>query len=254
MNEHIIEKLPHNIYSIWFSLDSLKQKLYNKIRKGSDFNLVIKNIKLLRKLRPEIPIHIQSVVMKRNIKELPNFIKFAKKLNATVNFVYPVIMLPEMYKEHIHLYKESKIYLKKAEELAKKLNVKLFSKPLQPEMGYKYVWCTEPWRVPFISLNGNIFSCCFMYRVPNPIKSYSENYCGVNIQVPLKNYIMGNIYRTPFKKIWNGAEYKLLRRTVKETQVHKKITIEQLNEMRRNMGKERFSYCRVCLWRWGCAC
>lgn len=254
MNEHIIKKLPNNIYSIWCSVDSLKPELYNKMRVGSNLDWVIGNMNLLKRLRPDIPIHIQTLVMKRNMEELPNIIEFAKELKATVNVLYPIITIRELYNEHIHAYRESEIYLKRAEKLAKKLNVKMFSRPLKPEMSYKYVWCTEPWRQPYISLNGNIFSCCFIHRGPNPSKPYNEHYCGVDVPIPLNNYIMGNIFETPFEKIWNSKDYMLLRRTVKETRMHKKLTIQQLNDMRKNVDKGKFPYCKVCLWRWGCAC
>jgi MoaA/NifB/PqqE/SkfB family radical SAM enzyme len=254
LTESKIKSLPKNVKEIFVSIDSLDRELYKKIRINSDLDIVIKNLKNLRKLRPEIKLTVQTLILKSNLKELQDFVKFAHELKADLNFIIPSVGLKEIEDQHPHLYiKEFSKYLALAENEAKKLNVRLFSRPKQPEMNPSYVFCNEPWRCPYIALNGNVFPCCFAYRTPEPKAPIPEYYCGLKIDFPAENYVMGNIFEQDFEKIWNNKKYRELRRVVRNTFVNKKLSPEELNEIRKTV-KGGFDYCRVCLWRWGCAC
>ncbi len=68
-----------------FSIDSPIKETYEFIRKGASFEKLISNILLLNKIKEEMKsnakFNINMVVMKRNYKEIPDMIKFAKKYN-----------------------------------------------------------------------------------------------------------------------------------------------------------------------------
>lgn len=255
LNKNNIKKLPKNVKQIYISIDSLNPKIYEKIRVNSKLSLVISNLKKLRRLRPEIKVTIQTLITKHNFRELIKFVNFANSIGANLNFILPMISFKELHDLHPHLYKEFPKEIKKAEELAKKLKVSLLSKPLQPEMNEKYVFCNEPWRCPYISLNGDVFACSFMFRVPEPKRSLTEHYYGVDVKVPVHKYIMGNLFNERFEDIWNNEKYKKLRKVVKSSITKKKLTPAQLNEIRKSIDSEKdFNYCKICLWRWNCSC
>jgi MoaA/NifB/PqqE/SkfB family radical SAM enzyme len=71
---------------IYISVDGSTEKIYENIRKGSDFNKIVKNIKNLIKYRnckgSKTEIHLIFTIQKQNVEDLPNFIKFSEKLGV----------------------------------------------------------------------------------------------------------------------------------------------------------------------------
>jgi MoaA/NifB/PqqE/SkfB family radical SAM enzyme len=51
--------------------------------------------------------------------------------------------------------------------------------------------CFRPWRVTYITVNGNVLPCCI-----SPFAT--TDYPGL---------ILGNAFQTPFAEIWNDAKY-----------------------------------------------
>ena len=85
LNEKNINKLVRMNAVLDFSIDSPIKETYEFIRKGASFEKLISNILLLNKIKEEMKsnakFNINMVVMKRNYKEIPDMIKFAKKYN-----------------------------------------------------------------------------------------------------------------------------------------------------------------------------
>ena len=85
LNEKNINKLIKMNAVLNFSIDSPIKETYEFIRKGAKFENLIYNILLLNKIKKEMKsnakFNINMVVMKRNYKEIPDMIKFAKKYN-----------------------------------------------------------------------------------------------------------------------------------------------------------------------------
>lgn len=67
------------------SIDSADENTYEKIRRGSSFKKLIKNINLLNKYKQkynsDIQMHINFVILKENYNEILDIIDFAKKYN-----------------------------------------------------------------------------------------------------------------------------------------------------------------------------
>jgi len=129
-------------YRISFSLDAATKDTYYKIR-GKDLERVLKNIRYLQDYKRKTGISnpsvfINMVLSRTNIKDLPKFIKLAYGLDAQVELnnlaidkSYESIQIKrgdafsfnyrtEILTAYPALYKK---YLKKAEELGRKLNV-----------------------------------------------------------------------------------------------------------------------------------
>jgi radical SAM protein with 4Fe4S-binding SPASM domain len=200
-----IEKLVKlQIDKIFISLDGATKETYEKIRVGSNFDKVIENVKHLIRLKkekkayfPEINFHF--VAIKENYKEMPQFVElvhFITGKNTNIQF-----------SQLLHNFKEVKdLFIKIPEEIrkitearAKHLKIRLswnadatINKPPIKK-------CTE-WTMPFIFVTGEVIPCCAKNEA--------------NQRSLQKQTSMGNIFQTPFKKIWYGQEYTKLKKMI----------------------------------------
>jgi len=73
------------LYDINVSIDSPIRETYEKIRVGGNFEVLLKNLEFISKLRKEGAIKnfvLTSVLQRLNIAELPKFVKYAISINA----------------------------------------------------------------------------------------------------------------------------------------------------------------------------
>lgn len=187
------------------SLDAASSKTYQKIRIGSSFDRVVTNIKNLRKLKkkkaahyPEIMFHY--IISKENIHEVLDYISLVKKImgDERTSILFTGVL---------HPFKEIKdIVVDIPDELAEKANEKC------RRFGIKVAWnrnvglekdpiykCNE-WTMPFIFVDGTVIPCCATNELND--RRY---------QVKTS---MGNIFNTPFKKMWYGRQYSQLRQMI----------------------------------------
>jgi radical SAM protein with 4Fe4S-binding SPASM domain len=192
-----------DIGEIGISIDSTIKEKYEKIRKGANFNKVKTNIKNLvnelQKSKKKTIVSTSAVILKDNFNEIPEFIKLANSLGIKkVGF-----QTIQEKKDYIDKYnsktktqvvsnfnKELKEKIKQAKKIAKKYKITvIFDEEKSPG-------CIWPWRSIYITWNGNITPCC-------KILDYKKPY-------------FGNILKEDFWKIWNGKEYQLTRKLLKQ--------------------------------------
>ncbi len=193
--------LNSGLKSLIFSIDSGIEEEYNKIRIGSNFQIVKENIKNFmnqhRESGSDIRVEIYSVVIPPRIKEIEKILDFAKetgvkkvKIRGLVdhrgrNDKYDINAL-----YHPENREMSEKYLKEAREYAEKIGVIFSYPPLSPVSGYK---CRMPSERPFISVEGDITPCCVQGMDP-------------------RNVNFGNLYKDSLKNIWNNKDYREFRR------------------------------------------
>lgn len=187
--ELILHKLDH----ISFSIDSPNKQTFNRLRKGVKFRTVIKNIKMFVKLVDELKsdtpfIMTKTVVSKENINEIIPLLKLIKSLGIR-NVLLQGMGGPWNNKfmilsEDLPLLEEYKKYGKSIG-----LNVSLaFSSPPKAVK----IKCWKLWKSVYIRVDGSVSPCCFM---------------------PLHN--CGNVLMEDFNRIWNGKEYRCLRKKLR---------------------------------------
>ena len=91
LNEKILNDIGilDKLSNIQISVHASKKEIYDKIILGGNFDLLIKNLDFIYKLKKENKIekiHLYFVVQKSNVKDVINFIKFAEKYEAEVYF------------------------------------------------------------------------------------------------------------------------------------------------------------------------
>ena len=249
LTEKNIRRL-NNVSIVEVSIDHPHPEGYKKIR-GVNLEIIINNLRRLKHLRKEIYLCIQALIMEDNIEDLPEFITLAHNVGADkVNLIHLIAFDQKLYKKHGDNFKAKlEVKIQEAKERAKQFKVNLAATPLLQKPRH----CFQPWSTLRISLNGDIYPCCFIYNTSE--QTWEEWYQDVCLNVPQFKYKMGNIFEDSFERIWNGNDYRLLRKTVRKSEEHNLLSPEELNKRRKeNNLNERFSYCQVCLFRQNRAC
>lgn len=94
LNGILAEKLIKYNADIIISIDGSNKKIYESIRKGADFDLLVKNIQHVNMLRKKYNhtghFGINFCILKQNSQDIVDIIEFAKKYNFRgVNFISP---------------------------------------------------------------------------------------------------------------------------------------------------------------------
>lgn len=185
------------------SLESANKKTYEKIRKGANFDKVIENIKNLNeKLKQKNKSTIVSfavTILKDNVEEIPEFVNLANEVGIK-KIIFQTIQSKEDYVSNysedakkqgvINLWEKIKENMEKAKEVAKKNKIKLI---FDEEKSKGCLW---PWRGIYVTWDGYVTACCKILNYKNPL--------------------MGNLIKEDFWKIWNGKEYQMFRKLLKE--------------------------------------
>lgn len=77
-----IEQIVKVFDSVVFSFDTINNEKYLKIRGLDSYELVVNNIKLVRKQSSKIEIRLRTMILKENIEELSEIVKLAIELNV----------------------------------------------------------------------------------------------------------------------------------------------------------------------------
>jgi len=205
LDKNTIEKLINlQIDKIFISLDGATKETYEKIRVGANFDKAVENIKYLINFKkdsnsfiPEIAFHF--VINKENISEINQFIDFTYSItgkDTKIQFSQLLHNFKEVEKLFIRI---PRLIIKDADTKARKLGIKLSWNEDASLKKADIKKCTQ-WIMPFIFATGEVIPCCAKNEANQR-----------NLQ---KQTSMGNIFQTPFKKIWNGEKYKNLRKTI----------------------------------------
>lgn len=172
------------------SLHGTNQKVTETYMRGSKFSQVIKNLKLLLQIRKKQKsltpsITWRYVVSRYNEEGLRAARKMAKRLG--VDYFEPIPLMIEAGSAPGQMRKSLRTY---RHWLAK--NPAFNQERLLAKPGRDCYW---PWEIIAINPDGGIQPCC----------SFSD-----------PAFDFGNIFTTPFEKIWNGLKYQTARRLVRE--------------------------------------
>lgn len=208
----------HGMHAITVSVDAARRETYESIRVGGDWNVLMHNLRTLQRKKRELGserprLELTFVMMRNNVRELPDFITLAHELGASA--VSTVHMLPfeqlGTASESCSRIKETtNAVLRRTRELARRLGVELSTPPLfgepppenQAAAGAERFClpatkttlqaghCPFPWHFVAIDMKGDVVPCGW-WQGGMP---------------------MGNIHDQSFLSIWNGDRYRQLRR------------------------------------------
>lgn len=182
---------------IYVSLDAGTKETYDKIRVGSDWDIVMKNIKDFDRAKkesnsswPELWFHF--VVCKDNVHELEKYLEMINDLNVDCKQV--------QFSRMLHKFKEIE---DKFVEIPDDAKQKVIDKG--KDLGIKVSWNIDSadvkcplkscslWVMPFIFVDGTVIPCCSLNE-QNDRKWQRET-------------SLGNIFKDDFRDIWYGDKY-----------------------------------------------
>ncbi len=194
------------------SIDGATAKTYDAVRVGGRFDEVVANVRAYNRHRhalpPErrAPLHFNTILMKRTLAELPDFLKLAKDLDAQhVTAMHMVLMLPESRGEMLDSSRDWKLetndVLARAAETARALGLSVNLPPPFALEGAEAkgpppapIRCWFLWQRMYVGPAGEVVPCCL---------------AGIH-----KN---GDVARSDFFAEWNSPLYREMRRRVHST-------------------------------------
>lgn len=185
--------------TLTLSTESVNQKKYEAIRVGSNWKIVKNNIiqfsKLIKQLKSNCKLQINTVLSDKTIGEIENIICFGAKINvdniSLLNIEVGSVKDNEDFYSQEKIHNKSRIELQKLfnkwTKLADKLKIKL---NLPPINAYSDKNCKFNFRGAIITCDGLIFPCCRMQNI---------------------KYTFGDFKTQNIQEIWNSKIYKKYR-------------------------------------------
>jgi MoaA/NifB/PqqE/SkfB family radical SAM enzyme len=197
------------------SIDGATKATYDALRVGANFDEVVGNVRAYNRFRralPEpqrAPLHFNTILMKRTLAELPDFLKLAKELDAQHVTAMHMVHMPNtdeaMREEMLHTSREWKErtndVLARAGELARSIGLSvnlpppfaIESRPGGAASGPKPepIRCWFLWQRMYVGPFGDVVPCCLS---------------GIHAN--------GNVKESDFATQWNGPLYREMRRRV----------------------------------------
>lgn len=212
-NHEVSKKLVNTgVDRVWFSLDAATKETYQKIRIGSNWDRIWKNIRDLietkRKAKsplPEIGFHFTPMILNRH--ELIPFIDLVADLQeeydgwVAENLCIEFQQLVAFPKNAWLKYEPTEEEIKVVHEHGKKRGVDIFySRPSYEEETKPPGNFCVAWTEPYFLINGDVVPCCACIQRDN--------------RPWLHKFTFGNIFKQSFKNIWNSSRYKTFRKMV----------------------------------------
>ncbi len=198
------------------SIDGATPEMYASIRVRGRLERVIRNIELLRDARRRHDratphLHLVTVIMKRNLHELPDLVRLAHRYSFEEMFVqhlchdFGEASLPSEYRpmrdyvdaETLLTEEPARVghYFEEARAVAAETGVRLrlprTEVRVHPAGTPGRARCDWPWRGAYVSYQGLAMPCC-MISTPDRLN-------------------FGNMADQGVAKVWNGADYEAFR-------------------------------------------
>ncbi len=227
LREEIIAQMIRTGFSrVNISLDAATKQTYERIRVGSNFDKVMRNIGDLNRLKEEAGSETPSlclvfVLMRSNIRELPAFIRLAHELKAVAVTAIHMVPYAMLNVAHESLNLDRRLcndMLDEARSLAANYRISFVGPPNFPVAQASPVQIVtaqeasmkgQASRFDFniIDTEAQISCCPFPWQFLGIDSSCNLNPCGWwHGEKP-----MGNIKTQTFEEIWKSAQYQTLR-------------------------------------------
>jgi len=218
-------------------LDGVKKGSVQEDNREIPPELIMNNIRKIRRLRPNLNIVLQPVIVKGFINEALEYVRFAKEVNAGIHPTVPVLHNKREFKS---LY-PSDLEVASIDILLKSYNR---SDPHLSELPV-YRACFDPLNILMIVINGDVFPCCYINTIRTHKKEY---YKGRLTEIDVDNFKLGNIFTDNIEDIVNSEKLMRIRKKIAET---KNTDFSDRSNFKLN---DETDYCKICLARWFKGC
>jgi len=192
--------IERGLKTLCFSVDAVDRETYAAIRGGDHFDRVMANarefLRARREARSDTPfVSFVFVAMRRNIEQLPAFVRTVAEMGAqAVSVAYLTVYSEEWRNDSLFYHQDlAERCFDEAERVGREVGIevslpKRFSGADGQDPGRTP--CAEPWTFVYFRADGGIAPCC---AYNTPYGSWREN---------------------DFWDVWNNEAYRHLRRTI----------------------------------------
>ena len=235
LNKKIAEELIEiGVDCVIVSLDGATKETYEKIRVGSNFEIITNNVNDLFRLKKERKsktplVYFNYVINKYNIGEVVSFVELVKVLavGQTTHICFHLMYKLPLRKinERMIISPDSKLLestiqaaIKKGEDLSIPVTYDFVSPQSSMKKCKKYL-------KPFIFNTGDVVPCCVSFSKSSyfdqesigVLDSFSDQNQIRDVFIRrekdiLEKMSLGNIFKQNFKEIWYGNKYRQFRK------------------------------------------
>lgn len=199
------------------SLNAATEPTYRYVTGIDHFNGVVEHIRRLVALRRELKsrshIALSMILMRRNIEELPEFVRMSSMLGADEVKTLYVRVYPKGHRQKqnrpIELSDDDSLFFHQklsdekvleAKRAARQCGIRFDHEPLFADHIIKQRDCCEAWRSLFINFNGDVYPCPASEILFKP-------------KVDAGQYASGNVLRQNWTEFWNNPFWQAVRST-----------------------------------------
>ncbi|MBI5892279.1 MAG: radical SAM protein [Deltaproteobacteria bacterium] len=218
--DHIQKVFTEKTDMVFISIDSIEPELYENIKRGTDYDIVMNAIRRLVSLKKErrsmLPvIAINYVIQKKNVEELPRVMEFAAKEGIERVYFTGLLVHNKESVENSILKIDRSVLQGIFEQIRRQAKaLRLEARLPEIHLPTKYMTCCAPWQVMVFYNNGDV-SACTHFRFPKPCFFYVKDgkFCEGVVDCP--SLLMGNVNEENVLDIWNNRKYRELRKGLK---------------------------------------
>lgn len=202
LNEDILRKIVElGVGRIFVSMDGATKETYEAIKRNSDFEKVVRNIRKLTELKKTARVSypqlcFRYIVIKDNVSEIPDFIKLVHDLDPSTAKIEFAGLLSFKEIERLNAEVPEEI-AEEAYRIADDLGIHIHFAHCLKKM--PITQCAA-WSEPYIMVDGSVITCCAL------LISNRRDF--------LRKASYGNIFVTPFRQIWRSGRYKRIRSAI----------------------------------------
>ena len=192
LNKALAEALiSTHIDKIFISCDGASPETYTQYRIGGDFQKVISNISLLLEAKRKLKNHYTRLILlfhvfRHNEHEIEKIKKLVRDLGIELRINK---MRTDMGKEIFEKVEDS---IERDKDWIPE-NPKYSAFDIHKKEKKIQMRCKQPWATTVINWDGSVLPCCAVYG---------------------EQYAFGNVFKEPFKLIWNDQNYRLARKEI----------------------------------------
>ena len=201
------------------SLDAANQQDYKAMRDSDRFDHIISNlhafVKRVQRLQVSRPaLSLWYLGTRENINALPEFVKLAADMGVNQVYLQRLVYFSDDGGYGLATSEKTLVAsdggvrqrVEEGQDLAKQLGVQFnasgLTSPLEsvqtnPRDRHSWKRCLRPTTLMYITANGNVLPCCI-----SPFST--SDYASI---------ILGNVFETPLKEIWQGSKYRAFRKS-----------------------------------------